>query len=190
MVKLGLHLVKLDFGQNMNIDPRLFCSLNMSKMFLSHKSHNSITYEQKSPQGALKQHYENYWNIVLHGLIRHVACVAWSCFKVWCHTSHYYKSSTHIPSLANNTCMYSTCTQHECCRCFNAMFQWQCTWNDGAHVHVMLIWCTDARQTPRVLQGTCQLLRRSLVSWSSKKQNSVALSTAEAEYILARSCCA
>jgi hypothetical protein len=37
---------------------------------------------------------------------------------------------------------------------------------------------------------TCQLLRRSLVSWSSKKQNSVALSTAEAEYISAGSCCA
>ena len=38
--------------------------------------------------------------------------------------------------------------------------------------------------------GTCQLLGRSLVSWSSKKQNSVALSTAIAEYIVAGSCCA
>ena len=38
--------------------------------------------------------------------------------------------------------------------------------------------------------GTCQLLGRSLVSWSSKKQNSVALSTAEAKYIAADSCCA
>jgi hypothetical protein len=38
--------------------------------------------------------------------------------------------------------------------------------------------------------GTCQLLERSLVSCSSKKQNFVALSTAEAKYISADSCCA
>jgi len=36
---------------------------------------------------------------------------------------------------------------------------------------------------------TFQLLGRSLVSWSSKKQNSVALSTAEAQYISAGSFC-
>jgi hypothetical protein len=42
----------------------------------------------------------------------------------------------------------------------------------------------------RSTSGTCQFLGRSLVSWSSKKQNSVALSTAEAEYISAGSCCA
>jgi hypothetical protein len=38
--------------------------------------------------------------------------------------------------------------------------------------------------------GGCQFHERSLVSWSSKKQNSVALSTAETEYISAGSCCA
>jgi hypothetical protein len=38
--------------------------------------------------------------------------------------------------------------------------------------------------------GTYQFLRRSLVSWASKKQNSVALSTAEAEYIAAGHRCA
>ena len=36
--------------------------------------------------------------------------------------------------------------------------------------------------------GTCQFLGNSLVSWFSKKQNCVALSTAESEYVAAGSC--
>jgi hypothetical protein len=42
----------------------------------------------------------------------------------------------------------------------------------------------------RSTSGTCQLLGRSHVSWSPKKQNSVTLLTAEAEYIVIGSCCA
>jgi hypothetical protein len=44
----------------------------------------------------------------------------------------------------------------------------------------------DRKSTSR----TCQFLGRSLVSWSSKKHNSIALSMAEAEYVAAGSCCA
>ena len=38
--------------------------------------------------------------------------------------------------------------------------------------------------------GTCQILAGCLISWSSKKQGKVSLSTAEVEYIVAGSCCA
>jgi hypothetical protein len=37
---------------------------------------------------------------------------------------------------------------------------------------------------------TCQFLGRSLVSWSSKKQTSIALSTVETKYVAAGQCCA
>jgi hypothetical protein len=37
--------------------------------------------------------------------------------------------------------------------------------------------------------GTCQFLRSSLVSWSSRKQSSVAQSTTEVEYVATAACC-
>jgi hypothetical protein len=42
----------------------------------------------------------------------------------------------------------------------------------------------------KITSGTCEFLGRSLVSWASKKQNFIALSTAEDEYIAAGHCCA
>ena len=47
-------------------------------------------------------------------------------------------------------------------------------------------WATDRKSTSE----TYQFLGVNLIFWFSKKQNSVALSTTEAEYIAAKTCCA
>jgi hypothetical protein len=64
----------------------------------------------------------------------------------------------------------------------------------GRQTEFNLIGFTDAdftgdRLDRKSTSGTCQFLRGSLVSWSSRNQTSVALSTAEAEYIDAGSYC-
>jgi hypothetical protein len=61
--------------------------------------------------------------------------------------------------------------------------------------HVKLIGYSDTdyvrfKVDRKSTSGTCQFLRLSLASWSSKKQNSIALSMAEAEYVTTGSCCA
>jgi hypothetical protein len=48
----------------------------------------------------------------------------------------------------------------------------------------------DCKIDRKSTSGTFQFLGRSLVSWSSKKQNSVSLSTTKAEYVAAGACCA
>ena len=58
-----------------------------------------------------------------------------------------------------------------------------------------LLWYLDSdyascKVDRKSTSGTCQFLGRSLVSWSSKKLNCVALSTTEAEYVSAGACCA
>jgi hypothetical protein len=55
----------------------------------------------------------------------------------------------------------------------------------GCHTDADYAGCKIDRKST---SGTCQFLGRSLVSWASKKQNSVALSTAEVEYIAAGHC--
>jgi hypothetical protein len=49
---------------------------------------------------------------------------------------------------------------------------------------------TGCKVDRKSTSGTCQFLRQSIVSWCSKKQNSIALSTTEAEYVAAGSYCA
>ena len=47
---------------------------------------------------------------------------------------------------------------------------------------------TGSKTSRKSTSGICQFLGHMLVSWSSKKQNSITLSTAETKYITASSC--
>ena len=57
-----------------------------------------------------------------------------------------------------------------------------------------LVGCCDAdfagdRIERKSTSGNCQFLGENLISWASKRQATIAMSTAEAEYISAASCC-
>jgi hypothetical protein len=63
----------------------------------------------------------------------------------------------------------------------------------GSHFELLRYSDTDyagCKVDRKSTSSTCQFVGRSLVSWYSKKQNSIALSMAEAEYVTAGSCCA
>ena len=72
-----------------------------------------------------------------------------------------------------------------------ALLEWACgirrSDNFPSRVIQMPASCRVDRKN---INKTCQFLGNCLVSWSFKKQNSVALSTAEEEYVAAGTCCA
>ncbi|GKB84550.1 hypothetical protein Tco_0956822 [Tanacetum coccineum] len=57
-----------------------------------------------------------------------------------------------------------------------------------SHLIVVKRIFSDLKGTPSL--GACQLLGGKLVWWSAKKQQSIAMSSAEAEYVAAAGCCA
>ena len=64
----------------------------------------------------------------------------------------------------------------------------------SADSSLVLVGFSDAdfsgcRLDRKLTSGTCQFLGTSLVSWSSRKQASIPLSSTEAEYVAAASCC-
>jgi hypothetical protein len=65
--------------------------------------------------------------------------------------------------------------------CFGIWYPKGSTFNLIGYSDSDYAWCkVDRKSTSK----TCQFLGRSLVSWSSMKQISIALSTAEAEYVV------
>jgi hypothetical protein len=63
----------------------------------------------------------------------------------------------------------------------------------GAQIKLIGYWNSDyagCKVNRKSTSGSCQFLRRSLVSWSSKKQNSVSLFTTNAKYVSVGSFCA
>ncbi|GJY06127.1 retrovirus-related pol polyprotein from transposon TNT 1-94 [Tanacetum coccineum] len=63
-------------------------------------------------------------------------------------------------------------------------------WYDKLSAKEPFTWVCGCHDTRRSTSGSAQFLGHRLVSWSSKKQKSTAISTTEAEYIALSGCCA
>ena len=104
------------------------------------------------------------------------------------------------PNIMFSVCLYQFCRKESHLHAVKRIFKYLLgTINLGLwysrNVELKLVGYFDADFAGSLLDsrstnGTCQFLGSSLVSWFSKKQNSVALSTTEAEYITVASCCA
>jgi hypothetical protein len=70
--------------------------------------------------------------------------------------------------------------------CFGIWYPMGCTFDLIGYSNSDYAGCKVDRKST---SGTCRFLGRSLVSWSSKKQTSVALSNVEAQYVAAGQCC-
>ncbi|KAJ9561842.1 hypothetical protein OSB04_007002 [Centaurea solstitialis] len=57
------------------------------------------------------------------------------------------------------------------------------------YTHLLTWWPTQTLTMDDSTSGSCQFLGGKLVSWSSKKENCVSTTTAEAEYVATASCC-
>ena len=62
--------------------------------------------------------------------------------------------------------------------------------NDYLASYLDADWARCVDEKKKKTSGGCFYLRNNLVSWMSKKQNSVSLSTAKVEYVATGSCCA
>ena len=69
-----------------------------------------------------------------------------------------------------------------------------CLWYEKGTVCDVTRYCDADFARDRVkrksISGCCCFLGKSLITWSSKKQNTIALSTVETEYVSAANCCA
>ena len=111
--------------------------------------------------------------------------------------------TTSRPDIMFSECLYArfrSCPKESHFHAIKRIFRYLCGIIDlglwyPKGTHIDLTCYSDAEFTEykvdrKSTNGTCHFLGHSLVSWFNKKQNSIALSTTEVDYIAAGSCCA